>query len=60
MYFQYASVSDFCGPSEQVTGRKVRAFISGLDTKADGLSVETFVLHDEGYDGPSRIDLSRH
>jgi uncharacterized protein YbcI len=60
MYFQYASVSDFCGPIEQVTGRKVRAFISGLDTKADGLSVETFVLHDEGYDGPSRIDLSRH
>ena len=55
MYFQYASVSEFCGPIEEATGRKVRAFISGIDTEADGLSVETFVLHEEGYDGPSRI-----
>jgi uncharacterized protein YbcI len=56
MYFQYASVGEFCDPIEQITGRKVHALISGLDTKADGLSVETFVLHDEGYDGPSRQD----
>jgi uncharacterized protein YbcI len=54
LYFQYSNVPEFCGPIEEVTGRKVRAFISGIDTKADGLSVETFVLHPEGYDGPSR------
>jgi len=55
LFFQYANVSDFCGPIEQITARKVRGFISGIDTSADGLSVETFVLHPEGYDGPSRI-----
>jgi uncharacterized protein YbcI len=54
MYFQYANVSDFCDPIEQITGRKVRAFISGVDTQADGFSVETFALHVDGYDGPSR------
>ena len=54
MYFQYASVREFCEPVEEATGRKVRAFISGIDTEADGLSIETFVLHEEGYDGPSR------
>jgi uncharacterized protein YbcI len=56
LYFQYANVPEFCGPIEQVTGRKVRAFISGIDTEADGLSVETFVLHPDGYDGPSRMN----
>jgi uncharacterized protein YbcI len=56
LYFQYANVADFCGPIEEVTGRKVRAFISGIDTEADGFSVETFMLHPEGYDGPSRMD----
>ena len=37
LYFQYSNVPEFCGPIEEVTGRKVRAFISGIDTKADGL-----------------------
>jgi uncharacterized protein YbcI len=55
LFFQYASVAEVCEPVERLTGRKVRAFISGIDTCADGLSVETFVLHPEGYDGPSRI-----
>jgi uncharacterized protein YbcI len=58
LYFQYANVPEFCGPIERITGRKVRAFISGIDTAADGLSVETFVLHPEGYDGPSRIPVA--
>jgi uncharacterized protein YbcI len=56
MFFQYASVREFCEPVERLTGRKVRSFISGIDTSADGLSVEVFVLHPEGYEGPSRID----
>jgi uncharacterized protein YbcI len=57
MFFQYASVAEFCEPIERLTGRKVRAFISGIDTQVDGLSVETFVLHPEGYEGPSRPEL---
>lgn len=54
LFFQYASVREFCDPVEEITGRKVRAFISGIDTEADGISIETFVLHPPGYDGPSR------
>jgi uncharacterized protein YbcI len=57
MFFQYATVREFCEPVERMTGRKVRAFLSSIDTLADGLAVETFVLHPEGYDGPSRIEL---
>lgn len=57
MFFQYATVAEFCEPVERLTGRKVRAFISGIDTNADGLSMETFMLHPEGYDGPSRLDI---
>jgi uncharacterized protein YbcI len=45
MFFQYATVKEFCEPVERITGRKVRAFTSGIDTQIDGLSVETFVLH---------------
>lgn len=56
MFFQYATVHEFCEPVETVTGRKVRAYISGIDTEADGMSVETFALHPEGYDGPSRTE----
>ena len=55
-FFQYATVPEFCEPIERLTGRKVRAFISGIDTAVDGVSTEMFFLHPEGYDGPSRID----
>jgi uncharacterized protein YbcI len=57
MLFQYSWVQEFCAPIERLTGRKVRAFISGIDTAVDGLSMEAFVLHPEGYDGPSRSEL---
>jgi uncharacterized protein YbcI len=57
LYFQYASMREICEPIEAITGRKLKAFVSGTDSLVDGLSVETFVLHPEGYDGPSRIDL---
>ena len=56
MFFQYATVREFCEPVEQITGRKVRAFHSSIDTEADGQAVEVFVLHPQGYDGPSRIE----
>jgi uncharacterized protein YbcI len=55
MFFQYATVEEFCSPIERLTGRKVRSFVSGIDTEVAGLSVELFVLHPVGYDGPSRI-----
>ena len=57
-FFQYASTREFCEPVERISGRKVRAFISGIDTWAQGLATETFVLHPEGSDEPSRIDLA--
>ena len=56
MFFQYATVREFCEPVEQITGRKVRAFASAVDTEVDGLAVETFILHPRGYEGPSRIE----
>lgn len=56
IFFQYATAREFCEPVEQITGRKVRSFLSGIDTEVDGLSMETFVLHPEGYDGPSRME----
>jgi uncharacterized protein YbcI len=56
VFFQYASVREFCEPIERLTGRKVRSFISGIDTEVDGTSVEVFLLHPEGYDGPSRTE----
>ena len=56
MFFQYASVREFCEPVERLTGRKVRAFHSSIDTEVDGMAVEVFVLHPPGYEGPSRVD----
>jgi uncharacterized protein YbcI len=56
MFFQYASVREFCEPVERLTGRKVRAFHSSIDTEVDGMAVEVFVLHPPGYEGPSRAD----
>jgi uncharacterized protein YbcI len=58
MFFQYASVREFCEPVERLTSRKVKAFHSSIDTEAEGMSTEVFVLHPEGYDGPSRIEAS--
>ncbi len=56
MLFQYAEVAAFCEPIERLTGRKVRAFVSGIDSESD-LASEMFVLHPAGYDGPSRVDV---
>ncbi len=56
LLFQYAEESAFCEPIERLTGRKVRAFVSGVDTETD-LATEMFVMHPEGYDGPSRSEI---
>jgi uncharacterized protein YbcI len=59
MFFQYATVRDFCDPVEKITGRTVRAFISGIDTWVDGLSMETFVFYPaDGLPGLPRADLA--
>ena len=55
LLFQYASVGTFCEPVERLVGRKVKAFVSGIDTKAD-LATELYVLHPRDYDGPSRSE----
>ena len=53
LLFQYASVATFCEPIERLIGRKVKAFVSGIDAEAD-LATELYVLHPRGYEGPSR------
>jgi uncharacterized protein YbcI len=57
MFFQYATVREFCEPVEQITGRTVRSFISGIDSEVDGLSIETFVFYPRGEEGLSRTEL---
>src|SRR3954465_7304496 len=56
MFFQYASIRDFCDPVERLTGRKVRSFLSSIDTQVNGLSIETFIFYPDGEDGPSRTE----
>jgi len=43
IFFQYASTAEFTEAVERVTGRRVRSFISGIDTNTDVAS-ELFVL----------------
>jgi uncharacterized protein YbcI len=43
LYFQHATEAQFCEVVERVLGRKVRAFISGIDTGHD-VSAEVFYL----------------
>jgi uncharacterized protein YbcI len=43
MFFQHASDHEFRGTVEQITGRKVKAFVSGIDTERD-VSSEVFYL----------------
>ena len=57
MFFQYATLKEFCEPVERITGRTVRSFQSSVDTKVEGLSCELFIFHPEGSDAPSRSEL---
>jgi uncharacterized protein YbcI len=43
LYFQHATEAQFCEVIERVLGRKVRAFISGMDTGQD-VAAEIFYL----------------
>ncbi|HEX4307556.1 MAG TPA: Na-translocating system protein MpsC family protein [Solirubrobacterales bacterium] len=43
LFFQHATESEFCEVVERILGRKVRAFVSGVDTRHD-VSSEVFYL----------------
>jgi uncharacterized protein YbcI len=43
LFFQHATEAQFCEVIERVLGRKVRAFISGMDTAKD-VAAEIFYL----------------
>jgi uncharacterized protein YbcI len=43
IFFQYASTAEFTEAIERVTGRRVKSFISGIDTNTD-VACELFVL----------------
>jgi uncharacterized protein YbcI len=46
MHFQYLGEDDFVEAVERITGRRVRAFVSGMDTRRDVAS-ELFYLEPE-------------
>jgi uncharacterized protein YbcI len=54
MFFQDASENEFRGTVEQITGRKVRAFVSGIDTRHDVAS-ELFYLEPESANGDGAL-----
>ncbi len=47
MHFQYLGEDDFIRTAEEITGRRVRAFVSGIDTRRD-VSSELFYLEPQG------------
>jgi uncharacterized protein YbcI len=47
MFFQYATERHFRETVEQITGRKVEAFVSGIDVEQD-ISSEVFYLEPRG------------
>jgi uncharacterized protein YbcI len=56
MFFQYATEDMFRETVEEITGRKVRAFVSGIDTAHD-VSSEVFYFEPNG-DEPRAPDES--
>jgi uncharacterized protein YbcI len=44
LFFQHATQQEFVSAVEQITGRQVRAFVSGIDTQHD-VSCEVFYLN---------------
>ena len=46
LFFQYSREQEIREPIERITGRRVRAFISGIDTAAD-VALEFFILEPE-------------
>ena len=46
LLFQYATEGQFVSAIEDITGRRVRSFVSGMDARKD-VAVETFLLESE-------------
>jgi uncharacterized protein YbcI len=46
LFFQHAREQDFRDAAERITGRRVRAFVSGMDVEQD-VATEVFYLHPE-------------
>ena len=55
MFFQYATDKQFIETVEKITGRKVRAFVSGVDVEQD-VSSELFYLEPNGTSSPEGED----
>jgi uncharacterized protein YbcI len=49
MFFQYASEKEFRQAVEEITGRKVRGFVSGIDAEKD-IATELFYLEPQAAD----------
>ncbi|MET0557203.1 MAG: DUF2294 domain-containing protein [Solirubrobacterales bacterium] len=61
LYFQHATETMFVETVEEILGRKVRAFLSGLDASAD-VSAEVFYLErrdEPGATSPRAVDDAR-
>ena len=55
VFFQYATEKEFRETVEQITGRKVRAFVSGVDAEHD-VSSELFYFEPSGSSGGQAED----
>jgi uncharacterized protein YbcI len=55
LYFQHATEPIFVRGVERMTGRTVRAFVSGSDTHVD-LHTEAFYFYPVGQEGPSAAE----
>lgn len=53
LFFQHAREDDFRATVERITGRRVRAFLSGTDTTTD-VSCEVFFLESPPHDAARR------
>jgi uncharacterized protein YbcI len=56
-FFQYAIENDFRSAVEEITGRRVVAFVSGLDTEQD-VSLEAFYLEPQPTNGFSALSVA--
>jgi uncharacterized protein YbcI len=58
LFYQHATLPEFVEPVERLTGRTVRGFISGIDTRED-ISTEHFIFYPNGVDATSRSAAGR-
>jgi uncharacterized protein YbcI len=54
-FFQHASEEKFCQAAERILGRRVEAFVSGMDTHRD-VATEVFYMETRGEAAKHRVD----